>query len=59
MDLNFLTKESESFYPKMFQYPQTKYDPGSKICSQGAKYFNTPILHTTLLFCSGGNLEVK
>ena len=35
------------FIQKFFNTLRPKYDPGGKICSQGAKCFNTPNLYTT------------
>ena len=34
------------FIQKFFNTLRPKYDPGGKICSQGAKCFNTPNLYT-------------
>ena len=42
-----MTKKIRQFLSKYDSYPQTIYDPGGIICSQGAKCFNTPNLYTT------------
>ena len=48
-DFLFLWKKSDDFYPKIFQYSQTKICPRWLMYSQGTKCFNTPIFYTTLL----------
>ena len=44
---DFDQKKSDNFYPKFLNTLRSKYDPGGKICSQGAKCVNTPNLYTT------------
>ena len=43
----FDQKNQIIFIQKCFNTPRPKYDPGGKIFSQGAKYFNNPNLYAT------------
>ena len=43
----FNQKNQTIFMQKCFNTHRPKYDPGGKICSQGAKCLYTPSLYTT------------
>ena len=46
----FDQKNQKNFIQKCFDTLRPKYDPGSKICSQGAKCFNNPNLYILNVF---------